>query len=197
MGKDKNGDGEIRDPDGASKKQEKKGDGGSAQASATVDNADIGDLTKELEKCQKDRDDYLAGWQRAKADFINYKKDELKRLEEMAHYGNFEIIGELIGVLDNFDLGLAALEKAGPVEKGIYIIRSQIEDILKRRGLSRIPIKVGDSFDPAIAEAIAEEESDKPPGSITEEIEVGYRLYDKIIRPARVKIAKQKVEGNK
>jgi molecular chaperone GrpE len=151
----------------------------------------IGETAEEkLSKCEKQRDEYLAGWQRAKADFLNYKKDEIKRLEEVARYGTEDLMEELITVLDNFDLGLTALEKAGPVEKGIYMIRSQIEDILKKRGLSRIPIKIGEQFNPAIAEAIAETESAEPTGTVLEEIEVGYRLHDKIIRPARIKISK-------
>ena len=148
------------------------------------------ELKDKLEKCGKERDEYLAGWQRAKADFINYKKEELVRLEEIARYGSEELIADLITVLDNFELGLKALEKAGPVEKGVYMIRAQIEDVLKKRGLERIPIKVGDKFNPALAEAIAEVESDKPAGTIVEEIEAGYRLYDKILRPARVKLSK-------
>src|SRR5437762_451380 len=92
-------------------------------------------VSDELETIKKQRDEYLAGWQRAKADFINYKKEEMKHLEEVAQYGSKDLIKDLISVLDNFDLGLRALEKAGPVEKGIYLIRSQIEDILKRQGL--------------------------------------------------------------
>lgn len=147
---------------------------------------------EEMEKLKKERDDYLAGWQRAKADFVNYKKDELKRLEEMARYGNEELVRELITILDNFDLGLLALEKAGPVERGIYMIRTQIEDVLKRRGLERISVNPGDKFDPNLAEAIAEVESEKPEGTIIEEIEPGWRLYDRIVRPARVKVSKTK-----
>ena len=57
-------------------------------------------------------------------------------------------------MLDNFDLGLRALEKNGPVEKGVYLIRTQIEDILKKRGLTKIDIKEGDAFDPNVAEAL-------------------------------------------
>ena len=92
------------------------------------------DLIKKLDECEKQKNEYLAGWQRAKADFINYKKEELKRMEEMARYATEEFIRELIVILDNFDLGLRTLEKAGPVEKGIYMIRSQLEDILRKRG---------------------------------------------------------------
>lgn len=150
------------------------------------------DLINKLGECEKQKNEYLAGWQRAKADFINYKKEELKRMEEMARYATEEFIRELIVILDNFDLGLRTLEKAGPVEKGIYMIRSQLEDILRKRGVEKIIVRAGDIFDPAVAETIAEIESDKPPGTIIEEIESGYRLYDKIIRPVRVKISKSK-----
>ena len=153
----------------------------------------VGDgIEAKLAACEKQRDEYLAGWQRAKADFSNYKKEEFARLEETVRYANEEFVRDLIGVLDSFDLGLAALEKAGPVEKGIYMIRAQIEDILKKHGLARIAVKVGDQFDPKIAEVIGEAESEKPPGTIIEEIEAGYRLYDKIVRPARVKVSKEK-----
>ena len=146
----------------------------------------------ELEKVKKERDEYLDGWKRAKADFINYKKEELSRLEKMAKYSNEDLIKEIITVLDNFDLGLAALEKLGPIEKGIYMIRTQIEDILKRRGLQKINDRVGDLFDPNLSEAIVEVESEKPPETIIEIIEPGYRLSEKIIRPTRVKVSKSK-----
>ena len=150
-------------------------------------------LKELLEESQKQRDEYLNGWQRAKADLINYKKDEMKRLEEVAQYAGQDLVKDLIVVLDSFDLAIAALEKAGPVEKGVYMIKTQIEDVLKKRGLQRIPIVIGEDFNPAIAEAIAEGHSDEhPPGSVIEEIEPGYRLHDKVLRPARVKLAKEK-----
>ncbi len=144
----------------------------------------------ELQKCEAQRDEYLAGWQRAKADFINYKKEEMVRLEEFARYQNADLVMELVRVLDSFDLGIAALEKKGGVDRGVYMIRAQLEDLLKQRGLQRIVVKPGDKFDPAIAETVAEVESDVPAGNVVEEIEAGYKLYDKILRPARVKISK-------
>ena len=143
-----------------------------------------------LVKCEREREEYLAGWQRAKADFINYKKEETARLTEMLRYAQEDLLLDFITVLDSFDLGLAALEKAGPVEKGVYMIRAQIEDVLKKRGVEKIPIQVGDRYNPSLAEAIAEVESVQPPGSIIAEIEPGYRLGDRIIRPARVKVSK-------
>ncbi len=150
-----------------------------------------GDLEEKLAATLKQRDEYLAGWQRAKADFINYRKEEMKHLEEVAQYGSQDLIRDLISVLDNFDLGLRALENHGPVEKGVYLIRTQIEDILKKRGLTKIDIKEGDMFDPAVAEALSEIPSDKPAGSIVEVIEQGYRLHEKVLRPARVIISRE------
>lgn len=153
---------------------------------------EIKNLKEQVEKIEAERDQYLSGWQRAKADYLNYKKEEQSRLGDIAKYTNEDILKEMVTVLDNFDLGLQALEKAGPVEKGVYMIRSQIEDVLKKRGLEKITLKPGDPFDPSIAEAIAEGESEQPPGTIMEEIESGYRLYDKVLRPARVRLSKGK-----
>ena len=154
--------------------------------------SDAAALQEKLAAAEKQRDEYLAGWQRAKADFINYKKEEFAHLQEVARYGSEDLIKDLITVLDNFDLGLRVLEKNGPVEKGVYLIRSQIEDILKKRGLEKIAIKPGDAFDPAVAEAMTEVASESPPGTVVEEIEPGYRLHEKVLRAARVIIAKNK-----
>jgi molecular chaperone GrpE len=149
------------------------------------------DLQSKLEKAEQERDEYLSGWQRSKADFINYKKEEMKKLEDVARYGTVDLIKDLISVLDNFDLGLRNLEKTGPVEKGVYLIRTQIDDILKKRGLEKISVKPGDAFDPSFAEALSEVESEQPPGMIVQEIEPGYKLYERVIRPARVIISKE------
>lgn len=152
----------------------------------------VEDLKEQIDEMTVQRDEYLAGWQRAKADFINYKKEEMKKLEDIARYGNEDLIKDLISVMDNFDLALRTLEKAGPVEKGIYLIRTQIEDILKKQGLEKIDLKPGDMFDPAIAEALSEVDAEQPPGAIVQEIEPGYRLHEKVLRPARVIISKDK-----
>ncbi len=144
----------------------------------------------ELAGCRKERDEYLDGWKRAKADLINYKKDEIKRFEAIMKMANESLIKELIGVLDSFDLALNNLEKEGKAEKGVYLIRTQLEDILRKSGLEKIVVVLGRPFDPAFCEAIVTIESDNPSGTIIEEIEKGYSLGGKLIRPARVKVAK-------
>lgn len=150
--------------------------------------------TDQLEECRKQRDEYLAGWQRAKADFLNYKKEEIMRLQEMARYANGEFAQEFLDVLDNFDLAIGAMGKAGEVDRGIYMIRAQIEDILKRYGVRKATIAPGDTFDPAVAEALIEVESEIPAGKIVEEVKAGYFLHDKLLRPARVKVSKGRGE---
>jgi molecular chaperone GrpE len=155
-------------------------------------NAPKDDLETRLAMTEKQRDEFLAGWQRAKADYLNYKKEENERLEKIAKYTSEDLMREMVTILDSFDLGLRALEKAGAVEKGVYMIRTQIEDALKKRGLEKIKLSPGDPFDPSTAEAIAEGESEHPPGTIAEEIEPGYKLYEKVLRPARVKLSKGK-----
>lgn len=136
--------------------------------------------------------EYLSGWQRAKADFINYKKDETARFEDFARYSSAEMLKEFITILDSFDLAITALEKNGPVEKGVYMIRAQIEDFLKKRGLERLEVDIGSEFDPRFSEAVAEVESEKFPGKVAEVVEPGYKLFEKVIRPARVIVGKAK-----
>jgi len=150
----------------------------------------------ELEELRKKADEYLDGWKRTKADFINYKKDELKRLEEIAKFAGEALIIELLTVLDSFDLALAAFGESDSDknrEKGIYLIKSKLENLLKKYGLGKIVIKVGDRFDPAVHEGIAtvEPAGAQEAGKVAEEVEAGYRLHGKLIRPAKVKIFKQ------
>ena len=156
----------------------------------TVNVNNNGETGEDISKCLKDKDEYLDGWKRAKAELINYKKDEAKRFEMIIKFGTETLIREIIKVLDSFDLALNSLEKEGKAEKGIYLIRVQLDDILKQNGLERVIINIGQQYDSSVAEAIASVESDKPEGAIIEEVEKGYLLHGKLIRPARVKVAK-------
>lgn len=150
------------------------------------------DLTSQISDLEKKCDEYLNGWKRAQADLINYKKDEQRRFEEIIKFSNQALITELLAIIDNFDLAISALEKQAVVDKGIYMIKSQLVEVLKKSGLEKLKISIGDSFDPALHEAIASVESEKPPDTILEEVEAGYLLHGKLIRPARVKVSKSK-----
>jgi molecular chaperone GrpE len=144
----------------------------------------------ELEQLKKERDEYLNGWKRAKADLINYQKEEARRLEDVIRYSNAGLIKELITVLDSFGLALSVMEKAGKSEKGITMIKSQLEEAMRKAGVEKVTVTVGGPFDANFHEAVAEAESDKPAGSIMEVVEQGYSLQGRVIRPARVVLSK-------
>ena len=158
------------------------------------------DFNKELDELKNKCEEYLNGWKRAKADFINYQKDEVKRLEQVLKFGNQELIKELISVLDSFSLALSeaeeglvadTLSKESPnSSKGLFSIQSQLESLLAKHGLEKIIVSIGQPFDPALHEAIIEVESNQSPNTVVEEVEKGYTLHGKLIKPARVKVAK-------
>jgi len=144
-------------------------------------------------KLQEERDSYLDGWRRAKADLANFKKDEFARLEEVVKFSSEEIIKDLITVLDSFELALASMDDGDPSEKGIYLIKSKLEDVLKRRGLNRIEVDVGDKFNPEFHEAVSTvEDNTKEDDTVEEELESGYTIHNKVIRATKVKVYKNK-----
>ena len=162
---------------------------GGAENAKTAARDDCG---KKLEACEKEREEYLNGWKRAKADLINYTKDEAKRFEEVVRFANERTIEQLLQVLDSFDLGILTLEKDSGAVKGMSLIRAQLMDVLGKQGLKEIAVHAGDALNPEFHEAIAEVESGEKPGTIHEVVERGYTLHHAVLRPARVKVAKDK-----
>lgn len=162
------------------------------EESASVDfHKKIKKVKDDLTHCEAEKKQYLEGWQRAKADFINYKNDEGKRMEDMARFITSGLIQEVLPVLDSFDLAVGhGLQPE--VERGVLLIRSQFEDILKRRGLERFMVQEGDNFSPEKHESIGEVISDKPEGSVAEVVQQGYGFRGRVLRPARVRLSKAK-----
>ena len=147
-------------------------------------------LRDDMARSEKERAEYLDGWQRAKADLINYKKDEGRRLEEFMKFAGAAMAEDLLPVLDSFDLALAgAPGGAGALEQGMRIIRSQLEDMLKKRGVAAIAVHAGEPFNPEKHEAIGQMQSEYPAGVIAEVSQRGYEIAGRIIRPARVRLA--------
>ena len=150
------------------------------------------DLKKKLEECGKKKEEYLAGWQRAKADFLNYKKEERERTEETLKYAGEILSLNLLPILDNFDFASKNLPKNLMEDenvKGILQIRKQILDFLKTQGVEEIEAKPGGKFDPSFQEAVETAEG-KEAGTILEEIKKGYTINGKVLRPAKVKVSK-------
>ena len=149
-------------------------------------------MEKKLKECQKQRDEYLAGWQRSRADFLNYKKEEVARLQEFLKYVNEEAILKILPILDNFEEAEKEIpeDKKDDYLKGLLQIKTQLQDFLKNQGVEKIKA-LGEKFDPNFHE-VAEEVAlnDKESGIIIEEVKKGYLLNGKVIRPAKVKVSK-------
>lgn len=148
-------------------------------------------LRVKLESLEKERQEYLDGWKRAKADFINYKKEEAERIAALTKFANESLLQELILILDSFALGLSVLDGNKAAEKGMSLVKLQLEDVLRKYGLERIKVALGSPFDPATQEAVGEVQSKSPPGSVAEVVEEGYSLNGKVMRPAKVMISKE------
>ena len=152
-------------------------------------------IRERLRICEDEKRAYLDGWQRAQADMANYKKDEGRRLEDLGRFITQSMLQDVLPVLDSFDLALQSLRGAGggggnQLEQGVLMIRSQLTDVFKKRGVAQIEVVPGEAFNPERHESIGEVESDKPVGTIAEEVQRGYTLAGRVIRPARVRLAR-------
>lgn len=146
-----------------------------------------------IEELEKKCQEYLNGWKRERADFMNYKKEEMERISGLIYYSREEIIIKFLPVLDNLYLA----EKQIPEEykndkwvEGLIQIKTQMLDFLKSQDVEEIAVK-DDNFDPNIQEAIETEEKEGiDPGKVLEEIKKGYMMNNKVLRPAQVKVSK-------
>jgi molecular chaperone GrpE len=138
---------------------------------------------------ERERDEFKEGWQRAKADLMNYKRQEADRITSAISLGIGDILEDLLRVMDSFTLALATLEPGTPAEQGVRMIQSQLEDVLTKRGLVSLGIKPGDPFDPATSEALGTMPSTHPEGAIAVVIQQGYSLAGRTLRPARVHLS--------
>jgi len=146
---------------------------------------------KEHKKENKEQE-YLENWKRERAAFLNYKREEMERMEKVVKFANQKLILNILYILDNIYIAEEKLPK--DLEKnewviGILNIKNQILEFLKNRGVEQIDCLKKD-FDPNFHEAVEMIESDSKPGIIIKEIKKGYILNGKVIRPAKVKIAK-------
>ena len=129
---------------------------------------------------------------RSQADFENYKKRSAREKEEAIKYANSSLLERLVGIIDNFELGLAAAKEQGadsPIYSGMILVQKQLSDLLAENGLQPIEAE-GKAFDPNLHEAIAHEPSDRvPEGIVVRQTRRGYRLKDRLLRPAKVVVS--------
>jgi molecular chaperone GrpE len=148
-------------------------------------------LDPELQAARDEAQANFARYQRLAADFENYKRRTRQELADRTQYANEELLRKLLPILDNLR---RALEHAPEgIDRnwfdGLPMVVRQFEDTLRAQGVSPIAA-VGEKFDPSQHEAIAREETDEhEEGTIVEEMQPGYRLHERVLRPTLVKVA--------
>ncbi len=142
------------------------------------------EIEKQLEECEKKKQEYFSGWQREKADFINYKNKESERMANLIEIIKEDIFSKILPIIDNFTLAEKAINKKDKNTEGLLLIKKQLEDILKNEGVEEIPC---DKFNPCIHEAIEEIDGNEEK---LEEIQKGYKYNNRIMRPAKVRVYK-------
>lgn len=163
-----------------------------------VSQAKMKKLREELKKATADKVEYLAGWQRAKADYINLQNTEDKNRSEIIKYAKEGLLVDLLPLVDSFDMAFAnkTVWEQAPENwrKGIEYIYSQLTNILKDNGLEPLVPPPGSDFDPQRHESIGLIETNKKDedGKILEVVKKGYILQGKLIRPAQVKTGELK-----
>lgn len=161
------------------------------QPSALV--AEIERLKGELEQARTEAAENRASWQRAAADFANYRRRSEQEREATLGLANEMLLAKLLAVVDDFDRALASmpaeLQDLGWVE-GLWLVERKLRALLESEGVTPME-SVGKSFDPREHEAVIHEETTSAPdGQVIGEVQRGYRIRDRVLRPALVKVAK-------
>jgi molecular chaperone GrpE len=151
-------------------------------------------LTAKLEQVKSQAAEYLDGWQRARAEFANYKRRVEAERTELYRSAGADLLLRLLPVVDDFDRAIQTI----PVDigdtswiNGITLIHRKLNLMLEASGVSTIPVEPGDTFDPSLHEAITHEDSEEfSNGQIIAETQRGYKLGERVLRPALVRVAR-------
>ncbi len=155
--------------------------------------AKIKKVKDELEKVKKERQEFLDGWQRCKADSVNARREALQAAEREAGRSRDILIHDIIPALDSFEMATAS-EAWGEIDKGwrtgMENVQNLLFDALAKSGVSRYG-RVGEAFDPALHEMVDEEQEGAAASqTITRVIRSGYRIGERVLRPAQVIVKK-------
>ena len=146
----------------------------------------------QLETVARERDDYYDRLLRKTAEFDNYRRRVERERREQTEQAVLDLLQELLLVIDDFDLALEVDAGGGPsaYRKGVELIHAKLHDLLKKYGVRPIEA-VGADFDPNLHEAVVHEvSSGHREGEVLEELRRGYKIGDRLLRPAMVKVAK-------
>ena len=144
----------------------------------------------ELQQLRVERDSLLDRLARAQAEFENARRRAAKEQQEFRDYAAADAIKALLPVIDSFERALQTRSDAADFRGGVELIYKQLQDALAKQGVKAIPAK-GEPFDPRVHEAIEMvETSDAADHEVLEELQRGYKIKDRLLRPAMVKVAK-------
>ena len=151
--------------------------------------AELEELKPRLEEAEAKRDEYLDGLQRLAADFDNYRKRAARDQESLVARANERLVKELLPVLDDLGRALeaAAKHEEAALEEGVQLVQRALADLLAKEGLAEI--ETNGRFDPHVHEALLTQPSEAEEGSVIQVLQKGYRLGDRVLRPARVVVA--------
>jgi molecular chaperone GrpE len=148
-----------------------------------------------LAAATRERDEYLDALQRLKAEFDNFRKRAQRDQEALIARAGERIVKDLLPVLDDLERALeaAAQHEEAKLEEGVQLVHRELDRILKKEGLAEI--ETNGRFDPHLHEALLAQPSEADEGAVIEVLQKGYRLGDRVLRPARVVVAGPKPEG--
>jgi len=149
----------------------------------------------ELASAVRERDEYLDRLQRLKAEFDNYRKRAARDLESFAARANEQLVKELLPIVDDLERALdaAAEQTEARLEEGVRLVHRSLFELLRKHGLEEIEAE--GRFDPHVHEALLAQPSEADEGTVIEVVQRGYRLGDRVLRPARVVVAGPKEEA--
>jgi molecular chaperone GrpE len=180
---------DIRNEETAELEQEGTEEG--AAETVAADERTREELLAEVERLTAEAEDYKVRYLRAQADFDNFRRRSRQEKEEFATYANVKIMEELLPVLDTFEMAMKSSDSTDvkTLLTGIDMVYRQLTTALANYGLEQVA-SVNEPFDPNLHEGIMQVESaDHPSGTVVEELRKGYRLKEKVIRPAMVKVS--------
>jgi molecular chaperone GrpE len=147
------------------------------------------DLQKRVEELERERDEYLDNLKRVAADFENYRKRAARDQQSLVTRAHERLVKELLPVLDDLERALQAAEEheEAKLEEGVELVARSLRDALEREGL--VEIETDGRFDPHVHEALLSQPSEEEEGAVIEVLQKGYRLGDRVLRPARVVVS--------
>jgi molecular chaperone GrpE len=146
---------------------------------------------RELDEARSQSEEHLRNWQRSAADFSNYKRRTDDERATTAQFANALLIGKLLSVLDDFDRALENVPADAHESwvEGVRLVDRKLRAVLESEGVTEIEA-LGQPFDPNVAEAVVHEDTTEyPDHQVIGELQRGYRLHDRVIRPALVRVA--------